>query len=212
MDAPKRKKWSEKFFGFVSSDGTPVFISRSAKTHETLFTKMEDADIFVRANFADGAWVALKSGASEISIKEAVEFGAAFSNHWSQDAEVFCVKKDQLQKIIPTGELLAKGYFFVAEPRVWFKEIEQKLSIGMAIDAQRKVAKLVVGPVLATRKNSNYFVTLVPGVERNADELAEEIKNRIMLKAAPEHKPAIDAITLEEIKSWIPASKVDVVG
>ncbi len=212
MDAPKRKKWSEKFFAFISSDGIPVFISRDIKTHETLLGKMEDADIFVRANFADAALVTLKSGASEISIKEAVEFGAAFSSRWGQDSEVFCVKKNQLQKTIPTGELLAKGYFFVAEPRVWFKEVEQKLCIGVAIDAQNKTARLVIGPVLATRKNSNYFVTLVPGQEKNIDELCAEIKNRIMLKAAPEHKPAIDAISVEEIKPWIPDAKVDVIG
>ncbi len=212
MDAPKRKKWSEKFFGFVSSDGTPVFISRSAKTHETLFAKMEDADIFVRANFADAAWVALKSGASEISIKEAVELAAAFSNHWGTEAGAFCIKKNQLTKRIPTGELLAKGYFFVAEPRIWFKEAEQKLCIGIAIDAQNKTAKLVAGPVLATRKNSNYFVTLTPGAEKGIDALGAEIKNRIMLKAAPEHKPAIDAISVEEIKQWIPSGKSDLVG
>lgn len=212
MDAPKRKKWSEKFFAFISSDGIPVFISRDIKTHEILLRKTEDADIFIRANFSDSAWVALKSGASEISIKEAVEFGAAFSSRWGQDSEVFCVKKSQLQKTIPTGELLAKGYFFVAEPRIWFKDVEQKLCIGVYVDEQRKAAKLVVGPVLATRKNSNYFVTLVPGQEKNIDELCAEIKNRIMIKAAPEHKPAIDAITLEEIKQWVPNSKVDVIG
>ncbi len=212
MEAPRRMKWSDKFFGFVSSDGTPVFISRSAKTHETLFSKMEDADIFVRANFADAAWVALKSGASEISIKEAVEFAAAFSNHWTQDAGVFCIKKNQLSKTIPTGELLAKGYFFVAEPRIWFKETEQKLCIGVSVDEKNKTAKLVAGPVLATRKNSNYFVTLTPGAEKNVDELCADIKNRIMLKAAPEHKPAIDAISVEEIKPWIPSGKSDLVG
>ncbi len=212
MDAPKRRKWPEKFFGFVSSDGTTVFISRDIKTHETLLGKVDDADIFVRANFADSAWIALKSGASEISVKEAVEFAAAFSSHWGQDTKVFCVKKNQLQKIIPTGEVLAKGYFFVAEPKIWFKEIEQKLSIGVSVDEQSRTAKLVIGPVLAVRKNSNYFVTLIPGQERNTDELANEIKNRIMLKAAPEHKPAIDAITLDEIKSWIPDAKVDVIG
>lgn len=212
MGAPKRKKWSEKFFGFTSSDGTPVFISRHNKTHEALFGKMDDADIAIHANFVDSAWVALKSGASEIAMKEAVEFAAAFSNHWAQDVRVFCAKMSQLQKTIPTGELLAKGYFFVAEPKIWFKEVEQKLSIGVSVDEQDRTAKLVVGPVLATRKNSNYFVTLVPGSEKNIDELAADIKNRTMIKAAPEHKPAIDAISVEEIKQWVPNSKVDVIG
>ncbi|MFH0889635.1 MAG: NFACT RNA binding domain-containing protein [Candidatus Aenigmatarchaeota archaeon] len=208
------KNWHTKFRNFATSDGYVVVIAANAAEKEKLVTKCaEENDLIIRSESANEPFIMLKTNnqLSETALKEAVEFAAANCCDWHdklENADVYCVKPAQLSKTIPSGELLAKGYFFVNGEKKFFNKIDVKLSIGVKMDGSGN-ALLITGPVMATRKNSDYFLTLLPGTNA-AETMVEEIKRRILLKALPEHKNSIEKITVEEISSHLPTGTMKI--
>lgn len=214
IERPKlkiRRKWWEKFRWFVTSDGILVVAGKDAKQNEELITKrVQHGDLVYHADIPGAAFVILKSsekGITEISMKEAAEFAAAHSKAWSEglgSVDVFAVKPEQLSK--EPG--LPKGAFTVHGSRIWYRDIEVKLAIGVSIAPEPNV---LAGPVMAVRKYTKYFVTIKPGTF-SAQELAAEIKNRILIKSSPEDKKAIESIPLDEFANKIPSGKGIVIG
>ncbi|MBI4177394.1 MAG: DUF814 domain-containing protein [Candidatus Aenigmarchaeota archaeon] len=208
------KNWRTKFRNFTTSDGYAVAAANSAAGKEKLISKFsEEDDLILRNENAGSPFVMLKTNGqlSETALKEAVEFAAAYCVTWHdklENADVCCVKPPQLTKTIPSGEPLAKGYFFVNGDKKNFSKIEVRLSIGVKIDPQGN-ATLLSGPVMAVRKNSDYFLTLLPG-SNPTEAFIDEIKRRLLLKAAPDHKAGIEKITPEEIFKHLPNGTVTV--
>ncbi len=208
------KNWHMKFGNFTTSDGYIVVIASKPQEKEKLVSRIaEDNDLVLRSDNFNSPFVMLKTNdqLSETALKEAVEFTAAHCVQWNDKIEntnVYCVKPGQLSKTIPSGELLAKGYFFVNGEKKLFNKIEIKLSIGVKMDTTGN-AVLFSGPVMAVRKNSDYFLTLLPG-SNPAGMFADEIKRRLMLKALPEHKAGIEKITNEELARHLPEGTVNV--
>lgn len=211
----ERKKWYEKYKWFISSSGFLVIAGRNAEQNETVVKRYADpADILFHADIQGAAFVLIKSEGKEIddiTIKEAAEFSAANSKAWSRTlgtVDVYCFKPDQATK--PEGGL-DKGSFVIQGQRQWFRDQELKLSIGVKIDRERDLAKVLSGPVMAIRTNADYFVTLRPGFKESL-ELSREIKNKILQKCKPEEKFIIDNVPLEEFQKQIPSGKGEVVG
>ena len=213
---PARKKWYEKFRWFFSSDGFLVIAGRSAEQNEIVIKKhTEDNDMVFHADIPGAAFVVVKSQGMDIpdeTMKEAAEFAAANSKAWSKglgNVDVFCVKGSQVSKSPPSGEHLQKGSFMIYGERIWYRDQELKLSIGIKIHREEEAAKVIAGPVMAVRKNSDYFVTIKPGFKKPL-ELARSIKNKILIKARPEDKFLIEKTPLEEIQNVIPAGMGEV--
>ncbi len=208
------KNWHMKFRNFITSDGYVVAIASKPPEKEKLILKIADEnDLILRSDDSDSPFVMLKTNnqLSETALKEAVEFAAAHCVRWQdklENANVFCVKPNQLSKNIPSGEPLAKGYFFVNGDKKSFNKIDVKLSMGVKMDAAGS-ASLISGPVMAVRKNSDYFLTLLPG-SNAVETFADEIKRRLLLKALPEHKSGIEKISNEEILKNLPIGTVNV--
>ncbi len=202
------KNWHAKFRNFVTSDGYTVVSAENAAEKEKLIAKFAgENDLILRSDDVNGPFIMLKTNneLSETALKEAVEFAAARCAKWNDNLEttdVYCVKPSQLSKTIPSGEPLAKGFFFVNGDKKLFNKIDVKLSIGVKINGDNTT--LTAGPVMAVRKNSDYFVTLLPG-NMYADATKTEIKRRLMLKAMPEHKQGIENIADNEILKQLPA-------
>ncbi len=208
-----QKNWRTKFGNFITSDGFIVVAAKNAAEKEKLIAKYaEENDLVLRSDDANSHFVLLKTNnqLSETALKEAVEFAAAQCIRWDDKLEntnVYCVKPSQLSKNIPSGELLAKGYFFVNGEKRFFNKIDVKLSVGVKMGGENAI--LVSGPVMAVRKNSDYFITLLPGT--NATEtFADEIKRGLLLKAMPEHRINIEKLTAEEISLYLPAGSVKI--
>ncbi|MBI1971812.1 MAG: DUF814 domain-containing protein [Candidatus Aenigmarchaeota archaeon] len=213
---PKKlpKNWHLKFRNFITSDGYTVVIAKKPADKEKLVTRLvEENDLILRSENPDSPFVLLKTSnqLGETALKEAVEYAAAHCVQWNdklENTDVYCIKPGQLSKAIPSGEQLAKGYFFVNGDKKIFDKTGVKLSIGVKIDGQGN-AVLISGPVMAVRKSSDYFLTLLPG--SNASEtFAEEIKRRLLLKALPEHKAGIEKIQNEEVFNHLPKGTVNV--
>ncbi len=213
----KRRKWFEKFRYFHSSDGFLVVGGKDAGSNERLIKKhTETGDLVFHSDIQGAPFVVIKSEGKEISRdvkKEAAEFAAIYSKAWQRglaNVDVYAVKPDQVSKQPPTGEYLPKGSFMIYGQREWFREVELKISMGLKLDPETREAMVLAGPVMSIRKETDYFITLKPG-NRNADELAREIKNKILIKASPDDKEWIESVPAGEISDHVPSGQGEVV-
>ncbi|MBN2043035.1 MAG: NFACT family protein [Candidatus Aenigmarchaeota archaeon] len=213
----KRTKWFEKFRYFRSSDGFIVVGGKDASSNETLIKKhAETGDLVFHSDIQGAPFIVIKSEGRDISNeakKEAAEFAAAYSKAWQMglgSVDVYAVLPDQVSKQPPSGEYLPKGSFMIYGQREWFREVELKLSIGMKYDPVESEALAVSGPVMSIRKQTNYFLTLKPGAVK-ATDLAQEIRNKILIKASPEDKQWIESIPLDEISKLVPSGQGEVI-
>jgi predicted ribosome quality control (RQC) complex YloA/Tae2 family protein len=212
----KRKKWFEKFKWFRSSQGFLVIGGRNATQNEMLVKKhTENNDLVFHADITGAAFVVIKSEGHEIpqeTKKEAAEFSAANSKAWARgmgNVDVFSVKPEQVSKTPPSGQYLPKGSFMINGERERYRDMELKLSVGVNIDMEKKEASVIAGPVMAMRKNCNYFVTIKPGLKKGM-ELAKTIKNKILIKSKPEDRQLIETIPIDEFQVVIPSGMGDV--
>ncbi len=214
---PKRKKWFEKFKWFFSTDGFLVVAGRDASSNDMLIKKhSQDDDVVFHADIHGAAFVVIKSQGMEVpdeTRKEAAEFAAANSKAWSRGLgtiDIYSVRRSMVSNTAPSGQNLPKGSFMINGEREWFRNLELKLAIGIRIDPESREVSVVSGPLMPTRKNSDYFVTIKPGYKKSL-ELAAAIKNKILIKARPEHKYLIEKLPLDEIQVTIPSGMGDVV-
>jgi len=214
---PKRKRWYENFKWFFSTDGMLVVAGRDASSNEILLKKhSEDDDVVFHADIQGAAFVVIKSQGIEVTDetkKEAAEFSAANSKAWSRGLgtiDIFSTTRRMVSKTAPSGQNLPKGSFMINGEREWFRNLELKLAVGVKVNPDDNEADVVSGPVMATKKNSDYFVTIKPGFKKSL-ELATAVKNKILIKSRPEHKYLIEKIPLEDIQVRIPSGMGDVV-
>lgn len=216
--AEERPKWYEKYKWFISSDGFLVIAGKSAGQNEEIVKKHTEAnDLIYHADIPGAAFVVVKVDEKEVipdeTRKEAAEFAAANSKAWSRGlgtVDVYAVKPEQVSKTPPSGEYLPKGSFVIKGERIWYRNTELKLSIGVKIDREMEKVKVLAGPVMAIRINADYFVTIKPGF-RKATELSRSIKNKILIKAKPEDKFIIEKLPLDEIEKFIPSGQGEIV-
>lgn len=226
----KRKRWYEKFRWFVSSNGFLVVAGKDATTNNLLIKKyLETSDLVFHANIQGAGFVVIKSKAPRATKfasikereempdetkKEAAEFAATCSKAWSKglgNIDIYSMRPEQISKTPPSGEYLPKGSFMISGSREWYRDKEVKLSVGVKVSKAKNRAEVVAGPVMSTRKHSDYFVTIQPGLKQSL-ELAKDIKNNWLIKAKPEDKNLIEKIPLEDIQKVIPAGKGEIIG
>ena len=143
-------------------------------------------------------------------MKEAAEFAAANSKAWTKgigNVDVYAFRPEQATK--PEGSL-GKGSFVIQGQRIWFKDMPLKLSVGIKVDREKNIAKVNSGPVMAVRKNSDYFITIHPG-HKDSLELSREIKTKLLLKCRPEDRYFIERLTVQDIQLHIPSGKGEIV-
>ena len=209
-------QWYEKFKWFHTSDGLLVIAGKDAESNEEIIKKYAEAnDLVFHADIPGAAFTVIKSQGQEISDetrKEAAEFAAANSKAWSKGLgtiDVFAVPRGQVSKTPPSGESLPRGSFMISGERQWFRDTELKLSVGVSVDQENNIARVLYGPVMPIRKTTNYFITIKPGFKKST-ELARIIKNKILIKAKPEDKFLIEKLPLEEFQKTIPSGMGEV--
>ncbi|MBI4163419.1 MAG: NFACT family protein [Candidatus Aenigmarchaeota archaeon] len=221
----ERKKWYEKFKWFISSSGRLVIAGRNETQNETIVKKHAEKDDFLlHADIHGAAFVLVKSQLpntkkkkdepteriDEVTLKEAAEFSASNSKAWTRGVgtvDVSAFRPEQATK--PDGSL-PKGSFVIQGSRIWFRNMELKISVGIKIDKEKSIAKIICGPVMAVRKHANYFITIEPG-DKELSHLAKEVKNKILLKSKPEDRYFIEKIQLSDIQNCIPSGRGEIV-
>ncbi len=209
----KHKEWFEKFRWFVSSDGFLVVAGKDATSNEVLIKKhTEDKDVVFHANIVGAPFVVVKTEGkkpSERCLREAAEFGAAFSRGWREgfgSVDVYWVKPEQLSKGGPSGESVAHGAFAVRGERNWMRSTPLRIAVGVAINDKESGARIGGGPVEAVRAKSNACVVIVPG-DVEGKELLKRVLTFLGRKLSRELRETVLNVSIEEIREFIPYGK-----
>jgi len=209
----KHKEWFEKFRWFVSSDGFLVVAGKDATSNEVLIKKhTEDKDVVFHADIVGAPFVVVKTEGkkpSERCLREAAEFGAAFSRGWREgfgSVDVYWVKPEQLSKGGPSGESVAHGAFAVRGERNWMRSTPLRIAVGVAINDKESGARIGGGPVEAVRAKSNACVVIVPG-DIEGKELLKRVLTFLGRKLSRELRETVLNVPIEEIREFIPYSK-----
>ncbi len=202
-----RKHWYEKFRWSLTSEGFLVVAGKDATQNEVLYKKyLEENDIVLHADIHGAPLTVVKSQGKEITplaIREAAEMAAAYSSAWKMklgSVDVYWVLPEQVSKTPPSGQYLAKGAFMIYGEKNYLRKTEVKISIGVILDGE---AKVYAGSVLGARAHCKYFLTVFPGdIPKN--ELAKQVKLKLMQKALPDDKSLIESIPEEEFLKVLP--------
>ena len=209
----KHKEWFEKFRWFVSSDGFLVVAGRDAVSNEVLIKKYtEDSDVVFHADIVGAPFVVIKTEGkkpSEQCLREAAEFAAAFSRGWREgfgSVDVYWIKPEQLGKGGPSGESVGHGAFVVRGERNWMRGTPLRIAISAAVDEEKGMVRVGVGPVEAVKARSSMFVIVVPG-DLSGKELFKRILRILSGKMSKELREALMRLSVEEIRDFIPYGK-----
>jgi hypothetical protein len=179
----------------------------------------EPGDIILHADITGAPFTIVKSGGREVTplaIREAGEFAAAYSSAWKAGlggVDVYWAKPEDVTKTPRAGESLPKGAF-IFHKRNFMKKMELKVSVGIIFEDDKegkRYAKPICGSVQAVNNTAKYFVTLKPGGIPQ-QELAGQIKKKIILKAMPDDRAMIQEVALEEFQRLIPSGDGLVIG
>lgn len=220
MKVKKRGKWYSKFHWMISTEGFIIVGGRNATQNELLFKKhVEPDDIVLHADIVGAPLTIIKAEGRKISplaIREASEVAAAYSSAWKAGlpaVDVYWIKPEQVSKSAPAGEFLPKGAFMIRGTKNYLKKTELKLAIGVKIEKKddMKEAALISGNVQSVGRQTKYFVTVIPGA-LDENELAKQIKLKLVQKALPDDIRLIEEINTDDIKKRIPTGNGSIVG
>ncbi|MBL7160473.1 MAG: NFACT family protein [Candidatus Aenigmarchaeota archaeon] len=212
-----RKKWYEKFRWFFTSDDFLVIGGKDAKQNDLVYSKyINPGDLAFHADIPGASLIVIQSVGREVTEeakREAAEASASYSKAWSKGLgtiDIFAVRPEQISKSPPSGMAIAKGSFIITGEREWFRNTEVRLAVGVQIDRENQLIKVLSGPVLSLRKHADYFITIKPGLKKSL-ELARSIKNKLLMRSTPEDKSFLEPLPLEEIQVKIPSGMGEIV-
>lgn len=203
----RKKEWYEKYRWFYSSDGFLVVAGKDAYTNEALIKRnTEPKDIILHADVSGAPFTVIKTHGvkpPEQTIMEASQFAASYSSAWKSGfgtVDVYWVSPEQVSKTPPSGEYLPRGSFMVYGTKNYVRNLPLEIAVG--VKKEEDSFKVISGPPGAIAKQTNLFVTLVPGAEQGG-RLAKKIRSKLS-QLALEKREEILKIPLDEIQRLIP--------
>ncbi|MCI4344440.1 MAG: NFACT RNA binding domain-containing protein, partial [Thermoplasmata archaeon] len=186
---PERRKpfWFERFRWFLSSEGFLVLGGRDAGSNEQLVRRYLHArDLYVHADIHGAPSVVVRAGEvagaapTEVTLKEAGQFGVAFSKAWKAglaSSTAYWVTSEQVSKAGASGEFVPRGAFVIHGTRHPLGDLPTELGIGRV--QYEGVELWSVGPPSALQGRGALRFRLTPGEERerarSESELAREL-------------------------------------
>jgi len=214
LSTKRKTRWYEKFHWFFSSDHFLVVGGRDASTNEIIIKRhMEPDDIVLHADIQGAPFVIIKSEKktpTNRTMFEAAQLSASYSKAWKLklgSVDVFWVKPGQVSKRTPSGEHLQKGAFMISGQKNYLKNVPLQISIG--VKRQRNRLIVMGGPTSAVASKTKLHVEAIPG-KRGSNELAREIKTRLISKAPRLLREQIKKVEIGEIQRFIPAGKGEI--
>lgn len=211
----QKKIWYERYRWFFSSNDILVIAGKNPRNNETIIKRYtKPYDLILHSDIPNSPFAVIKNNTKlstlpAETIYEAAELVVAYSKAWEENWEkekcnIYYIKPSQISKNnLPLGE------FAISGEKRWIEKVEPRLSIGVK-EVEKFRVKLIFGPPTAVKKQTPYLVTIIPG-NIQAEELAKEIKNQLLIKALPEIKKSIEEIELKEIQEIIPCRKGELV-
>ena len=219
-----KKKWYEKFRWFISSDGFLIIGGKDAISNEIIFKKYIDrSDLVFHTNFPGSPLTIIKNQENkeipQTTIKETADFVASYSRAWKENwgvVDVFYVKPNQISKNPPSGEYLQKGSFIISGKKNIIKNAKTELAIGLKfnelesnsnIEDKIFYPKIICGPVLVIKKQTNTSITLIPSKSSGLTKgkLAKKIKSYYLQNVNKELKKWANLLSIDEIILYLPS-------
>ena len=165
----KNIEWFERFRWFITSDGEIAVAGKDARTNEQVVKKYLKAnDRYAHADIHGAPSVVVKNingtPPSENSMLEACNFSLSYSKAWGarvSGGHSFWVDNDKVSKTPNTGEFLAKGAFVIRGKRIWNRNLELNIAVGLI--TYESNPKFMGGPVSAVEKHCDKYVIFRPG-------------------------------------------------
>jgi hypothetical protein len=212
--AKTSKKWYERYRWFFSSNNILVIAGKNARNNETIVKRYaRPQDLVLHVDIHGSPFAVIRNDQKldvlpPETIYEAAELAASYSSAWAQklaNVNVYYIRPEQVVKEggLPLGSFMIRG------ERKWIEKVKLRLSIGIK-QIEVFSAKLIFGPPTAVKKQTPYMLTIVPG-DRDANELAKEVKKLLLAKVPYEIQKAGEEITEEEVKKIIPYGKAELV-
>ncbi|MBS3056697.1 MAG: NFACT family protein [Candidatus Aenigmarchaeota archaeon] len=192
----------QKFRRFTTSDGIEILMGKDAKSNEALIKKnLQADDIVFHADVQGGAFTVLKSDKpTKTALEEAAVLCACFSKAWPMglgSVNVYWVKPEQLDKRA-MGEYISTGAFVVHGKRNYMRA-ELKFALGI-----NRKGEIISGPIKYVEKNSQSFVVLQPGEDRN---IGKKIRQQLLKNSSDGMEEIINVIKPSEFFNFIPSRK-----
>ncbi|MFW9941472.1 MAG: ribosome rescue protein RqcH, partial [Candidatus Thorarchaeota archaeon] len=219
-----KKKWYEKFRWFNSSDGFLIIGGRDASSNEIIFKKYLDSnDLVFHTNFPGSPLVVIKNQKNQKitseAINETAEFVASYSRAWKEGwgaVDVFYVEPPQVSKSPPSGEYLQKGSFIISGKKNFIKNVKIELTIGLKLielsdrtNEERQIffPKIISGPEIAIKNQTNHFITIIPSKSSSltTGKLAKEIKAFYLGNVDRELKKWVELLSIDDILLFLPS-------
>jgi len=202
------KKWYERYYWFISSNGLLVFAGKNMRNNKTIFKRYcKPEDLVLSSELPNSPFVIIQTkNVNPIpaeTIYEAAELVVNYSEVWKNRIEnfpVFYLKPEQIA-VADTVQINGEKKFL--------EKIKPRLSVGIK---QQDVwnAKLISGPPTAVKSQTPFMTTIIPG-EISAENLSQEIKKLLLQKVPPEIYEQTNAIETKEIEKIIPFGRADLV-
>ncbi len=203
-----KRKWYERwYYWFITSDGYLVIRGKNNRHNSTILRKyVNENNVLFFDNLKNPIFTVLKNDKNvalpPTSMYEAAAFACAFSSTWKQKEE-----KAEIFYVYPNSLRLNDRIEIVGEVRK-IEKIKPKLSIGILKINDN--LKIIYGPPTAVKSKTDFIVTIVPG-DKNAKDLAKEIKLEFKRKVYPELVDLVDQLEESEIQKIIPFGKGEIV-
>lgn len=204
----RRREWYERYHWLITSSGLLAIGGRDASQNESVVKRyLNEKRIFMHANIHGApAVVVFAEGREppERDLREAALLTAAYSKAWKAgmgSIDVYWVWGSQVSKSPPPGEYLARGAFMVYGKRNYVRNVELRLALGIGLENEAPV--VIVGPPELVKRRSIVYAVLVPGDE-DPSKLAQRLRRLLANKAEEEQRPAVEAVSHEEIRERVP--------
>jgi predicted ribosome quality control (RQC) complex YloA/Tae2 family protein len=186
---PARRKpfWFERFRWFISSEGFLVLGGRDAGSNEQLVRRYLHArDLYIHADVHGAPSVVVRAGElagaapTEVTLKEAGQFGVAFSKAWKvglASSTAYWVTAEQVSKAGASGEFVPRGGFVIHGTRNSLGDLPTELGIGRV--RHEGVELWTVGPPSALQRRGELRFRVTPGEERERGRTESELAREL---------------------------------
>ena len=208
------KRWYDKFYWFISSNGFLVLGGKDAQTNEILVKKyMSDNDVFLHAEIHGGSVVLVKNFLKRTipneTLYQAAIYAASYSKAWKMglhNVDVFYTSPINVTLTPPSGQYLPAGSFIIKK-KEYIRNVPLELSIGILLypAGNTVLFQVISAPTKVIERLTKYYVTITPGTIKKS-EIAKMILKKIMSieKDNPYLLRVINNIKLEKVIDLIP--------
>lgn len=208
------KRWYDKFYWFVSTNGFLILGGKDAQSNEILVKKyMNNNDVFLHAEIHGGSVVLIKNFLGREIPKETLQqaaiYAASYSKAWKMglhNVDVFYTSPMNVTLTPPSGQYLPTGAFIIRKKN-YIRNVPLELSIGIILYPSKNTVffQLISAPTKVIKRLTKYYVTITPGTMKKSATAKMILKSIMGIeKDNPYLLRVINNIKLERIIDLIP--------